>query len=357
MQQRRKAKRSSIDRLRARVWFEVVVCLSGGMSKQQLWKDIGFSRSAWFNYPKGAVPTMRIVNAVENKYPETQQILNANFWRILQGKEVSTLEIQKEFAYFNSHFTANYPILDLEFWSENSAIDFSQLLMRIVQVIDTDDDRGMHLQVIISLLSMVRDTNLEIWNELCRLYRAFLPDFVTQIHWPFKAEVFDAVDGYVRLRERKGISTIEDPSDDWSWRDRRLEIVSVLDEHYENNLYAYFHENKISSMSAPKTLIDDISSILSFKVCTTEKLMFHSWNLWEPAGILLMKMLNKRMIDIRSLTAEVFVTCLEQVDFFNPYEQELLNYEYFMHVARNAELHLNFDFNADTAEISFREKF
>ena len=65
----------------------MVVFLSGGMTKQQLWEDIGFSRTTWFNYPKGTVPFNRISNAVENKYPGTGQILNANLWKILKGKK------------------------------------------------------------------------------------------------------------------------------------------------------------------------------------------------------------------------------------------------------------------------------
>jgi len=353
MQQGRKAKRSSIDRLRARVWFEVVVYLSGGMSKQQLWKDIGFSRSAWFNYPKGTVPTMRIVNAVENKYPETGQILNANIWNILQGKKVSASKIKQEFVYFNSHFSTNYPIQNLEFWNDNSVIDFSKVLMRMTQVIATGDDRGTHLQTIISLMSLVKNSDVEIWNELCRLYRTFFPDFATQIHWPFKAEIFDVIDDYVRLREKRGINTIEDTSDDWSWRDRKLETISVLDDHYVNHFYSLFHENEDSRLTLRQGLIENISSRLSFKVCSSEKLMFHSWNLWEPAGILLLKIFNQRLIDNHHITAELFIACLEEQDFFSPYEQELLNYEYRMHIAQGIRLVPNLDFEKDTIEISF----
>ena len=184
------------------------------------------------------------------------------------------------------------------------------------------------------------------------LYRAFFPDFATQIHWAFKAEVFDVLDKYVRLRVKSGINTIEDESDDWSWRDQKLEIMSVLDEHYVNYLSAYFHDNKISSMSIPQALIDNISSELAFKVCSNEKLMFHSWNLWEPAGILIMKILNKRMIDNRNITAEPLMAFLEQEEFFNPYDKELFGYEYFMHIAQNTRVLLDIDFFKETIGIS-----
>lgn len=351
LRQRRKPKRDSIDKLRARVWFESVVFFSGGMTKQQLWKDIGFSRSAWFNFPKGTVPTERIVNAVETKYPETRQILNANLWTILQGKKVSESEIQEEFMYFNSHFSANYPLQNLEFWSENSGIDFPHVLIKMGQVLATDDDRGTHLQTIISLMSLVENSDVEIWNELCGLYRTFFPDFATQIHWSFKDEVFDAIDDYVRLREKRGIRTIEAPSDDWSWRDRKLEIISVLDEHYVVYLYLHFYENKNSSMLMPRGVIENISSRLSFKICCNEKLMFHSWNLWEPAVILLLKILNERMIDNRNVTADFFIAFLEQENFFKPYDQELFIYEYLMYIAKDIKLRLDLDLINDTIKI------
>lgn len=80
--------------------------------------------------------------------------------------------------------------------------------------------------------------------------------------------------------------------------------------------------------------------------------MFHSWNLWEPAGILLLKVLNERMIDSRNITAELFIAFLEQENFFKPYGPELLNYEYLMHIAKDTRLALNIDFIRDTIEIS-----
>ena len=352
MQQIRKPKRDSIDRLRARVWFENVVFLSGGMTKQQLWKDIGFSRSTWFTYPKGTVPTEPVVNAVESGYPGTRQVLNANFWSILQGKKLSIPEIENEFRYFNSHLTANYQILDLNFWSENSAIEFPKLVSMIGSFLGEDDDHGMHFQVILSLMSLVKESDVEIWNELCRLYRTFFPNFATQIHWPFKAEIFDALDGYIRLHKKRGIVTIEDYSDDWSWRNQKLEIISVLSDHYSDCLYSHFHANEFSLLSIRQNLIDNVSSELSARVCSNEELMFHSWNLWEPTGILLLKILNEPMIDSRDISAELFITFLEQENFFNPYNQELLNYEYLMHIAKDIRLTVNVDFIRDTVEIS-----
>jgi len=239
----------------------------------------------------------------------------------------------------------------LNFWGENSEIEFPKLVTTMGSFVGEGDDHGMHFQTIISLMSLVKDTDVEIWNELCRLYRIFFPAFSTQIHWPFKAEIFDLVDSYVRLREKRGINTIEDPSDDWSWRDQKLNTVSMLDEHYSDYFYLFFHENKVSLPSLPKGLIDHISSRFSFKVCTKDELMFHAWSLWEPAGIFLLKILKERMIDNHNITPEFFIAYLEQQGFFNPYDQELLNYEYLMHIARHTELRLNLDFVADTIEI------
>jgi len=66
--------------------------------------------------------------------------------------------------------------------------------------------------------------------------------------------------------------------------------------------------------------------------------MFHSWNLWEPVAIMLMKILNEPLIVHSNITSELFITYLEQQNFFNPYEQELLNYEYLMHRVQDMRL-------------------
>ena len=65
--------------------------------------------------------------------------------------------------------------------------------------------------------------------------------------------------------------------------------------------------------------------------------------------MLLSKLFNLRMIDKHQITPEFCISLLEEQGFFDPYNKELLNYEYLMHIAQNTRVQL--DFVSDTIEL------
>lgn len=326
--------------------------MSGGLSKQKLSKEIGFSQSTAFAYQKGTVPNEHIVKLTEKRYLGTAQILNANIWKILKGEQIEHREIQQEFEYFNSKFSINFPILNLEYWNEITVPALGPLLNQMIPVAYDNDEAGLLLQTILNIMSLVRNSNTKVWNELCETYRSLFPLFATQIHWQYKSEVFELIDSYTRLRKHQGINVIEDLDDNWTWRDRKLEISSVLDEHFIDQIYLYLHQKQVDIKSLPIGLLENFSSLLSYKICRNDTLLFHSWNLWEPACIELTKLLNEKMINNYEITAQLLISFLEHQGFFTFYPQELLNYAQKMDQALNSELRQNFDFVRNKLEIT-----
>ena len=226
-----------------------------------------------------------IIHKVEQKYPGSSKIFNALFWLPLKGKRLTQEEITGELDNFRDEFSyAPEPMLTIDYWRteiDRTNSSPAELFIDFIGVYDCED---ITLQAVVLMLAWA-DTldHHDTWNFTCDAYRELLPTLIIGIDWPFKNEIFDAVDQYARKRSfPNGIRRIDSFK---SWRSEIPKLQLLLGRHYAK-LFKLRGDERLKKLNyikerIPRHFWEELAYIVTAEICKREHLFFNSKYLWK----------------------------------------------------------------------------
>ena len=328
--------KTDISRFQTSYWWQNAAITLGDENgpKSPMWFANNFQRpytepkkdlSNWKKYKWAKSTATKVhgfhpVDEVEAQYPGTRTVFDLFFWQLLMRKEIPQSIIEANIAtmgiriyvvrnletneivypkYFN---IKDYPkdkyyieyeaygsigkvILDENFWSKNADDKIIQL-NRLSYLEDVESFQL--LQVIVLMLGWAnKNGDQSLWNELCEFYYRMIPSFVMDEDILMRFKLLDIVDDYAQKRTMVAFRKPEPHPK--SWRAQRNKFFAVYAEHYFNR---FTGSDIISIRKIPEDVRLWWANLLSEVVFEDERLWKKGRELWRPANILFIKLLE-----------------------------------------------------------------